>query len=1032
MAERIVYLGPFNNKKRDELSQKAIDYLRDNKGDKFYYLLPNGELLKHYRRSFIESVENLFEINVFTFDDIVNKVIKDLTIETISNPMKNALIKETLISLSENNKINYFKDAILMEGFIKSCNSIIGEIKRSLVSTLDYEKNCPDIVSFKEIGQIYSEYESLLEGLNLSDREGDYLKCIELLKGHNGFLEDLEFVIIDEFYDFRPIEMAILRELTKMDIDIYINIPFETENNNSIINLTLKRLTDLGFIIEHISKQANNNFEEIASLLFTGKRDIFRNIENLQLIKSNSIYLEYKKIFEEIKIHNSNGTPLHDMGIVVTNNTYLEGLFKVANEEGIDINRSKTMALMDAAIIKEFLNILENIFSNGCKITLINRIKSVYFSIVKKVQAEGLELVIRKQNFKTINELENLLVFSKKSNYPIEYFEPLKNSVVEILEEISSIPLLSTIDNYIELLLNILNKFEIDKLLLDRYKISNNFNLYIKESKIIDELRNAIIQTSQLSLIKAEIHLEDYYRSLVDYLSEIEITEESGNLMGIRIYDPVNIRGFSNKVLFIVGLSQGNYPNLKSENYLLKEENKSILKDINIQYKDYEDRFNNENLKFASAISTCVEILYLSYSGSSQNEGLGIPSMFLDELFSLLEGKKIEDKLNITTVDLAYLIKSDINKVTTNKDLSNYLLYNYFNTMTVDKEYFHLHNKIYKDKLENINSKLQSEIGRLTNVFDIYRGKLSDKEIIDDINSKLGERSYSISYLESYSKCPFFFLLNNYFKIEEMERSYEEYRPIDIGNIYHQALRWFYLQYSNEIREYIINGIEFPNIKSLENLKNYMEAIFKEFLYELELNNNKIILESSYEKLVAFIKADMDRLSDPKEKLLPYELEKEFKDFEIELDGEKITMMGVIDRIDKLLNKNAFAVMDYKSSTYGIRNLDDMKSGLSLQLPVYIMSLTERDVIAGLYGIIGSANFDVAIGILEETNIISNRHKGKMNRDEWDHLLEDTKINIFHIINGIKSGDFSVDPLECSPYCIYKDICRYEKKVEVE
>ena len=93
--------------------------------------------------------------------------------------------------------------------------------------------------------------------------------------------------------------------------------------------------------------------------------------------------------------------------------------------------------------------------------------------------------------------------------------------------------------------------------------------------------------------------------------------------------------------------------------------------------------------------------------------------MFLDELFSLLEGKKIEDKLNITTVDLAYLIKSDINKVTTNKDLSNYLLYNYFNTMTVDKEYFHLHNKIYKDKLENINSKLQSEIGRLTNVFDI-------------------------------------------------------------------------------------------------------------------------------------------------------------------------------------------------------------------------------------------------------------------------------------------------------------------------
>lgn len=124
--------------------------------------------------------------------------------------------------------------------------------------------------------------------------------------------------------------------------------------------------------------------------------------------------------------------------------------------------------------------------------------------------------------------------------------------------------------------------------------------------------------------------------------------------------------------------------------------------------------------------------------------------------------------------------------------------------------------------------------------------------------------------------------------------------------------------------------------------------------------------------------------------------------------------------------------MDYKSSAYGIKNLDDMKSGLSLQLPLYIMSQIGREVVAGQYGIIGSAKFETPIGILDKSNIINKSHKGGLNIEEWNQLLLATKQNIVNNINAIKSGNFSVDPLECSPYCIYKDICRYEKVLEVE
>src|SRR5699024_3863919 len=109
---------------------KAIHSLKNNKGKEFYYLLPNGELLKKYRKNFINQVKNTFEINLFTFDNIVNEILGEKTIETIKNPIKNLIIDKVLKKLISENKLIYYKDVSSTEGFIHSINDIIGEIKR--------------------------------------------------------------------------------------------------------------------------------------------------------------------------------------------------------------------------------------------------------------------------------------------------------------------------------------------------------------------------------------------------------------------------------------------------------------------------------------------------------------------------------------------------------------------------------------------------------------------------------------------------------------------------------------------------------------------------------------------------------------------------------------------------------------------------------------------------------------------------------------------------------------------------------------
>ena len=86
-------------------------------------------------------------------------------------------------------------------------------------------------------------------------------------------------------------------------------------------------------------------------------------------------------------------------------------------------------------------------------------------------------------------------------------------------------------------------------------------------------------------------------------------------------------------------------------------------------------------------------------------------------------------------------------------------------------------------------------------------------------------------------------------------------------------------------------------------------------------------------------------------------------------------------------------------------------------------------MVAGAYGIINSGEYKTRIGL---NPFVQAWGKSKLSQDDWDELMESTKDNIYHIILNIRQGNYQVKPLECSSFCIYKDICRYDYLVEVE
>lgn len=1033
MANKIVYFGPFNNDKKNELFDMALKYLKKGLGSSFYYVLPHGGLLKNYRKRLINETEKVFEINLFTFDDIVNKILKDEIYFIINEPMKDLIIKKSINSLKEKGKLDYYKDISSTEGFIEGLNYIIGEIKRSLVYPEDYLSNCPNKPYFREIGHIYNEYEKYLESLGLTDREGAYLKAISILKENLHIFEGLDFILIDEFYDFRPVEMEIIKELSKTDVDIYINIPFEMKSKIPNIEDTLSSLRELGFQIEYVNGKEKNIFEIIGYNFFHEEMEKLNYADSIRLIKSPSIYLELKKIFVEIKKHYKNGYKLENMAIVLLSDEYKETLFKVAAEEKVPINGKREIPLIQVPLVKEFLTLIETRIRGGAKQSIISRLKAHYFSLLDKNYMDAIEFILRKMNFTNLDDLKRIINQERALNISLAYMEHITELVERLNDELKLILDMDSVENYNRIFSNIIKGYDLKGLIYNRYKRDKNYQLLHRDIQALEKLLEVIEDMKGLALIEDRINIKDYFDALLKAISHENILEDDSNIRGVKILNPISSRGFTHEILFITGLSSNYYPVLKESNFFINDMNYSYLKEIGLDYKNYNHRLNNEVIKFASLIGSCKEILYLSLSEGTEEDS--IFSIFLDEILNMFKGEKIEEKVQTINLGLDYQIKNNIENITTFNELSNYLILNLDNLKEDIKPYYIFHNGKLKDKFKIINEKNYCEYMRACLDYNEYNGLISDDSIIKDLEEMHLNKVYSNTYLEAYSKCPYYFLLSKILQVDEMERYFQEYRPIDIGTLYHEVLKEYYYKYKRDLEDHVLDKKPFHVEETLDNLKELITKYALQLGFDLENKLNQLIMDNIYNRLIKFIERDIERISNPKEKLIPFAFEVEFgreNDFSIEIDGVDVKFTGKIDRIDKVLGEDKYIIMDYKSSPYGVYDIDKILQGLSLQLPIYALSQRDKNIVAGVYGVISQQKFDVKLGILDETSQISKRHKGAISKEDWDMLMEETKANIKKIIEGILNGDFSVNPLECSPFCIYKDICRYEKVLEVQ
>ena len=516
-----IYFGDFNNYKSEELKSKMIDDLRENRGDDFICIFPNGELLKRYRREFIDILGSTFFINLYTFDDIVNISLEGSSEEVIDRPLQYLIIKDLIKELN----LEYFKDVKDKDGYYHWVIDIISHIKKSLISPSEYLSKCEDNKKFKEIGLIYGAYEEKLKRLKLIDRESSYLQA-------TSNFPSFKYVIIDKFYDFRPIEILLIEKIMEKADEVYINIPFNMSKKQIVSWNTLEKLVNMGFELEYSNVEDKGLFENISFNLFDNKPVRIDCKNKVKIVEADNEDLEIKYILRVINKFKES-IPYSKMGIVVNSDNYREKLYEIAKNEGVPLNISRREKLIGQNLSLDILDLIKIKVDNGNKESIISRLNSNFFKIGAEETLNLCDYKLRNEKFKDLEDLLKMLRGSQTIN--IDNLQVVTSLISKLEREISEIEEKNTIINFNRYIISKIEEYEVRNQILNLYKKNGNEEILTRNVNNLNAIEGSL-KSLEVYEMEGEISVEDYYSLLRLTFSESFIYRELENLKAVNIY----------------------------------------------------------------------------------------------------------------------------------------------------------------------------------------------------------------------------------------------------------------------------------------------------------------------------------------------------------------------------------------------------------------------------------------------------------------------------------------------------------------
>ena len=965
------YFGPSGSGKSRKLHTDMLEWAAREQERNFLFLVPD-QFTMQTQFDLVNASKNkgIMNIDVLSFGRLSHRIFEETGFGTkpvLDDTGKSLVLRKVAEDVKES--LPVMGPNLHKIGYIHEVKSALSEfmqygIAPDQVSELvDYAKGRGTLhYKLKDLQTLYHGFEAYIRDRFVTTEET--LELLTRAVERSAIIKN-SVVIFDGFTGFTPIQNRLIQRLMELTgrvivsitIDIHEN-PFQMAGDQELFHLSKKTVKDLCRLAEEASVERTDDiylkeeplyrFRENPQLAHLEKH-LFRyplkpyekKEEHIRIMEALSPSEESRQVCMQIReLVLSEGYSYRDIAVVVGDmETYGDYLEREGARFEIPMFMDRTRGLLFNPFIELIRSSLKICLTDFSYEAVFHYLRSGLAGFeneeIDKLENYVLALGIRgkkkwSQSFtrkpKAANEEKQLLLLEQLNKTR----EKLMNQLAPLLLK------RKTAGEYVRVLYDFITNAGIQEKLAAYENYFKSVQMMDKAKEYAQVYRLVMELFEQIDgLLSAEpISMQEFADILDAGFAEIEIGIIPGGVDRIMVGDMERTRLKQVKILFFLGVNDGNIPGSNAKGGIISDIDREFLQESGVELAPTpRQQMYIQRLYLYMNLTKPSDRLYLSYARVS-SEGKSIrPSYLIDMIRRLYPG---------ITVERPDMGKHPVTQMAGYKD-----------GLTV------LAGALRDYAAGKQDSPGAQEVSALLSLYDkneeygALAEKMEEAAFMQYQHSPLSHvvakaiygsmLENSVSRLEQYASCAYAHFLQYGLKLQEREEySFEQ---VDLGNLYHTVLELF----ADKLGDNGFTWFDFPEEEGDRILKEALETcagaygetiLYSNARYEYMVDRIYRILKRTIRTLRAQLQGGS---------FTPAHFEMSFLKVEnletvnIALtEKEKMKLRGRIDRIDTCEDEDHVYVkiIDYKSGNKKF-DLAALYYGLQLQLVVYMNVASE-------------------------------------------------------------------------------------------
>lgn len=924
---------------------KIIRESMEHPQERYYCIVPEQFTLQT-QRDFVtmHPRKGIFNIDVLSFQRLAFHVLEEtgesdrmILEETGKNMVLRKLAKE------HEKELRILGRNLKKLGYISEIKSLISELIQYQVTPEMLEKMIEksgkrELLSGK-LEDVQILYRAFLDYMGEQYMTSDQvLQVLNEVIDRSKKIKDAT-IILDGFTAFSPVQLRLVQGLCKIAKKVYITVtldiredPYSVLQKTELFYLSKKMIQSITAAIREEGVRIDppmicdgkeyHRFGQCDDLLFL-EQHLFRGGKAVYARKPEHICMkEYRTAMEEItdtavqirKIVREFGYRYGEIAVVLGNMDYQEHVSRVFTKFDIpSFMDDKRNALSHPFVefLRAFLKMVEENFSYE---TVFRYLRSGFSGITTE-EADTLEnycLALGVRGLKRYSQ--KWIRFSKnqtdeelrKVNAVREkFYDSIKEAALVLKDKNETVTRKCTV------LYEFMEKLEIEKQLAIKEEefLSEGEAALAKEYHQIFRVIMELLEKYVELLGEESISLEEFSELLDAGFAEVKVGIIPPGSDRVVVGDMERTRLKDVKVLFLLGVNEGNIPKSLTGGGILSQMEREFLEEQNVSLAPTaKEQVYLQKFYLYYVLTKASEQLYISYPATDFHGAALRPSYLkevFEKLFSSLEAETYHlpslKSLETAMQGMDYLTEQLTAKEKNEAELRQLLAW-------------------YEQSPE----------------FQMHFEKLWQQLIKGDAETSIGaaaakavygeNSAYSVTRLEKYAACAYAHFLQYGLRLKE--REVYEFAAVDMGNLLHGAVELF----ARKVDKGSYDWFEIKKEEREQLAEECVNEVITDYRNTLLFDNarNEYMIARMHRLVKRAVWALTEQIK--KGVFVPEKLEAPFY-----LKESGMSLQGRIDRIDTYEenDKVYVRVMDYKSGTASF-DLTALYNGLQLQLAVYL------------------------------------------------------------------------------------------------